>query len=49
MPIYIAGCDVQVDSDEQSNLQSLFFQDKIMKEVFKAYPELIMWMPPTSY
>ena len=41
MPAYVAGCDVQVYSDEQSNFQGLFFQDKIMKEVFKAYPELI--------
>ena len=32
---------MQVYSDEQSNFQGLFFQDKIMKEVFKAYPELI--------
>ena len=38
---YVAGCDVQVYSDEQSNFQGLFFQDKIIKEVFKAYPELI--------
>ena len=32
---------MQVNSDEQSNFQGLFFQDKIMKEAFKAYPELI--------
>ena len=41
MPVYAAGCDVQVYSNEQSNFQGLFFQDKIMKEVFKAYPVLI--------
>ena len=41
MPVYAAGCDVQVYSDEQRNFRGLFFQDKIMKEVFKAYPELI--------
>ena len=38
---YVVGCDVQVYSDDQNNFQGLFFQDKIMKEVFEAYPELI--------
>ena len=32
---------MQVYSDEQNNFQDLFFQDRIMKEVFQAYPELI--------
>ena len=41
VPAYIAGYDVQVYSDKHSNFQGLFFQDKIMKEVFKAYPELL--------
>ena len=28
VPAYVTGCDVQVYSDEQSNFQGMFFQDK---------------------
>ena len=38
--VYV-GCEMNIYSDDQGNFLGLVFQDKMMKDVFNTYPELI--------
>ena len=38
---------VEIFTDEEYNLKGIFYQDKVMKKIHTAFPEMLFVMPRT--